>query len=162
MTDEEWMWLALRLAEKAQELDEVPVGAVVVKDGELIGQGYNQPITTHDPSGHAEMIAIRAAGQYLQNYRLEGCTLYVTLEPCAMCIGAIFHARLCRLVYAASDPKTGVCGSILDLPAEKRLNHHLEVANGLLAEESGRLLKQFFQRKRELAKSIQYENSNSN
>ena len=162
MTDEEWMWLALRLAEKAQELDEVPVGAVVVKDGELIGQGYNQPITTHDPSGHAEMIAIRAAGQYLQNYRLEGCTLYVTLEPCAMCIGAIFHARLCRLVYAASDPKTGVCGSILDLPTEKRLNHHLEVANGLLAEESGRLLKQFFQRKRELAKSIQYENSNSN
>ena len=154
MTDEEWMWLALRLAEKAQELDEVPVGAVVVKDGELIGQGYNQPITTHDPSGHAEMIAIRAAGQSLQNYRLEGCTLYVTLEPCAMCIGAIFHARLCRLVYAASDPKTGVCGSILDLPAEKRLNHHLEVANGLLAEESGRLLKQFFQRKRELAKSI--------
>ena len=162
MTDEEWMWLALRLAEKAQELDEVPVGAVVVKDGELIGQGYNQPITTHDPSGHAEMIAIRAAGQYLQNYRLEGCTLYVTLEPCAMCIGAIFHARLCRLVYAASDPKTGVCGSIWDLPAEKRLNHHLEVANGLLAEESGQLLKQFFQRKRELAKSIQYENSNSN
>lgn len=162
MTDEEWMWLALRLAEKAQELDEVPVGAVVVKDGELIGQGYNQPITTHDPSGHAEMIAIRAAGQYLQNYRLEGCTLYVTLEPCAMCIGAIFHARLCRLVYAASDPKTGVCGSILDLPAEERLNHHLEVANGLLAEESGQLLKQFFQRKRELAKSIQYENSNSN
>lgn len=154
MTDEEWMWLALRLAEKAQELDEVPVGAVVVKDEELIGQGYNQPITTHDPSGHAEMIAIRAAGQYLQNYRLDGCTLYVTLEPCAMCIGAIFHARLCRLVYAASDPKTGVCGSILDLPAEKRLNHHLEVANGLLAEESGRLLKQFFQRKRELAKSI--------
>lgn len=160
MTDEEWMQLALRLAGKAQELDEVPVGAVIVKDGELIGQGYNQPITTNDPSGHAEMIAMRAAGQYLKNYRLEGCTLYVTLEPCAMCIGAIFHARLGRLVYAASDPKTGVCGSVLNLPAEKRLNHHLEVSNGLLAEESGQLLKQFFLRKRKLAKSIQNENSN--
>lgn len=148
------MQLALRLAGKAQELDEVPVGAVIVKDGELIGQGYNQPITTNDPSGHAEMIAMRAAGQYLKNYRLEGCTLYVTLEPCAMCIGAIFHARLGRLVYAASDPKTGVCGSVLNLPAEKRLNHHLEVANGLLAEESGQLLKQFFLEKRKLAKSI--------
>lgn len=154
------MRLALRLAGKAQELDEVPVGAVIVKNGELIGQGYNQPILTNDPSGHAEMIAMRAAGQYLKNYRLEGCTLYVTLEPCAMCIGAIFHARLCRLVYAASDPKTGVCGSVLNLPAEKRLNHHLEVANGLLAKESGQLLKQFFLRKRKLAKSIQNENSN--
>ena len=112
MSDEEWMRLALRLAGKAQELDEVPVGAVIVKNGELIGQGYNQPILTNDPSGHAEMIAMRAAGQYLKNYRLEGCTLYVTLEPCAMCIGAIFHARLCRLVYAASDPKTGVCEPI--------------------------------------------------
>lgn len=160
MSDEEWMRLALRLAGKAQELDEVPVGAVIVKNGELIGQGYNQPILTNDPSGHAEMIAMRAAGQYLKNYRLEGCTLYVTLEPCAMCIGAIFHARLCRLVYAASDPKTGVCGSVLNLPAEKRLNHHLEVANGLLAKESGQLLKQFFLRKRKLAKSIQNENSN--
>lgn len=154
MTDEEWMQLALRLAGKAQELDEVPVGAVIVKDGELIGQGYNQPITANDPSGHAEMIAIRAAGQYLRNYRLEGCTLYVTLEPCVMCIGAIFHARLSRLVYAASDPKTGVCGSVLDLPAEKRLNHHLEVEFGLLAEESSQLLKQFFLEKRKLAKSI--------
>ena len=154
------MQLALRLAGKAQELDEVPVGAVIVKDGELIGQGYNQPITTNDPSGHAEMIAMRAAGQYLKNYRLEGCTLYVTLEPCAMCIGAIFHARLGRLVYAASDPKTGVCGSVLNLPAEKRLNHHLEVSNGLLAEESGQLLKQFFLRKRKLAISIQNENPN--
>lgn len=154
MTDEKWMQLALGLAGKAQELDEVPVGAVIVKDGELIGQGYNQPITTNDPSGHAEMIAMRAAGQYLKNYRLEGCTLYVTLEPCAMCIGAIFHARLGRLVYAASDPKTGVCGSVLNLPAEKRLNHHLEVSNGLLAEESGQLLKQFFLEKRKLAKSI--------
>ncbi len=160
MMDEEWMRLALGLAEKAQELDEVPVGAIIVKNGEIIGQGYNQPIKTNDPSGHAEMIAIRAAGQQIQNYRLEECTLYVTLEPCAMCIGAIFHARLRRLVFAASDPKTGVCGSILDLPAEKRLNHHLEVHKGLLAEESARLLRQFFYGKRHLDKLARYENSN--
>lgn len=158
MMDEEWMRLALGLAEKAQELDEVPVGAIIVKDGKAIGQGYNQPIKTNDPSGHAEIIAIRAAGEHIQNYRLEGCTLYVTLEPCVMCIGAIFHARLHRLVFAASDPKTGVCGSVLDLPTEKRLNHHLEVHKGLLAEESARLLKQFFYKKRNLDKPTQYEN----
>ncbi len=145
----EFMRSALEQASYAQALGEVPVGAVVVQDDTLIiGRGYNRPITSNDPSAHAEIMAIRQAGQYQKNYRLISCTLYVTLEPCAMCIGAIFHARIERLVFAANDPKTGVCGSVIDLPAETRLNHHLQVNSGILSTEASTMLKQFFAQKR--------------
>ena len=143
-----FMRSALEQALKAQVLGEVPVGAVIVQNEMIIGRGYNCPITMKDPTAHAEVIAIRNAGDYLKNYRLPGCTLYVTLEPCIMCIGALFHARIERLVYATTDPKTGVCGSVVDLPAEPRLNHHLQVNSGILAEEASALLKQFFAQRR--------------
>lgn len=142
------MQVALALARQAQEGGEVPVGAVVVRNGVIVGRGFNRPIAATDPSAHAEIMALRDAGNYLSNYRLLDCTLYVTLEPCVMCIGAIFHARIQRLVYAATDPKTGACGSVIDLPAETRLNHHLQVDAGILAQEAGALLKQFFAQKR--------------
>lgn len=142
--DMDFMRSALELAEAGREAGEVPVGAVVVKDGLVIGQGYNRPITAVDPTAHAEVMALREAARYLGNYRLGGCTLYVTLEPCAMCVGAIFHARIVRLVYGAPDSKTGACGSVIDLPAEGRLNHHVQVASGVLAEECARMLRQFF------------------
>ena len=142
------MQVALALARQAQEGGEVPVGAVVVRDGVIVGRGFNRPIAATDPSAHAEIMALRDAGNYLSNYRLPDCTLYVTLEPCVMCIGAIFHSRIQRLVYAATDPKTGACGSVVDLPAETRLNHHLQVDAGILAPEAGALLKQFFAQKR--------------
>ncbi len=142
------MQVALALARQAQEGGEVPVGAVVVRDGVIVGRGFNRPIAATDPSAHAEIMALRDAGNCLSNYRLLDCTLYVTLEPCVMCIGAIFHARIRRLVYAATDPKTGACGSIVDLPAETRLNHHLQVDAGILAPEASALLKQFFAQKR--------------
>ncbi|SDY23178.1 tRNA adenosine(34) deaminase TadA [Nitrosomonas sp. Nm58] len=148
MNDEYFMRVALDLAFKAQELGEVPVGAVIVRKGEIIGRGYNRSIVAMDPTAHAEVTALRDAAQNLHNYRLLDCTLFVTLEPCTMCIGALFHARIKRLVYAAADPKTGVCGSVLNLPAETRLNHHLEVTGGVLAHEASGLLKQFFIRKR--------------
>jgi len=122
----------------------VPVGAVVVKDGAIVGRGYNAPISESDPSAHAEIRALRDACRSLRNYRLEGCSLYVTLEPCAMCAGAIMHARIARVVYGAADPKTGACGSIVDLFSEKRLNHHAQVEGGVLATEAGRLLSEFF------------------
>jgi tRNA(adenine34) deaminase len=146
--DAAFMRLALAQAELARAEGEVPVGAVVVKDGEVIAVGYNQPIGRHDPSAHAEIMALRAAGEKLGNYRLPGCALYVTLEPCAMCSGAMMHARLARVVYAASDPKTGVCGSVLDLFAHAVLNHHTEVAGGVLAEEASAMLKAFFAERR--------------
>ena len=139
---------ALELAQQAQAIDEVPVGAVVVKDGAIIGCGYNQSITTKDPTAHAEVMAMRDAAQNIGNYRLLDCTLYVTLEPCVMCVGALFHARIARLVYAATDPKTGVCGSVIDLPAEARLNHHMQVSGGVLAEQASTMLKQFFAARR--------------
>lgn len=142
------MQVALALARQAQEGGEVPVGAVVVRNGVIVGRGFNRPIAATDPSAHAEIMALRDAGNYLSNYRLLDCALYVTLEPCVMCIGAIFHARIQRLVYAATDPKTGACGSVIDLPAETRLNHHLQVDAGILAQEAGALLKQFFAQKR--------------
>ncbi len=142
------MQVALALARQAQEGGEVPVGAVVVRDGVIVGRGFNRPIAATDPSAHAEIMALRDAGNCLSNYRLLDCTLYVTLEPCVMCIGAIFHARIRRLVYAATDPKTGACGSIVDLPAETRLNHHLQVDAGIMAPEASALLKQFFAQKR--------------
>jgi tRNA(adenine34) deaminase len=139
---------ALQLAAQAAEQGEVPVGAVVVKDGRIVGRGYNQPISSSDPSAHAEIRALRDAASALANYRLNGCTLYVTLEPCAMCAGAIMHARVSRLVYGAADPKSGACGSVVDLFAENRLNHHAEVTGGVLATEAGKQLSEFFAARR--------------
>jgi tRNA(adenine34) deaminase len=142
--DTAFMREALKLASEAAGQGEVPVGAVVVKDGAIVGRGFNSPISGNDPSAHAEMRALRGAAKALGNYRLEGCSLYATLEPCAMCAGAIMHARIARLVYGAADPKTGVCGSVVDLFSEKKLNHHTEVTGGVLAVEAGRLLSEFF------------------
>jgi len=135
---------ALRLAGQAAQIGEVPVGAVVVLDGEIIGRGYNAPISRHDPSAHAEMMALRDAAQRLGNYRLVDCELFVTLEPCLMCAGAIMHARIARVIYGASDPKTGACGSVLNAFAESRLNHHTAVSGGVLAEECGAMISNFF------------------
>lgn len=140
---------AIALAQQAATQQEVPVGAVVVKDGVIIGRGSNAPISLHDPSAHAEMLALRDAAQHIGNYRLVDCALYVTLEPCAMCAGAIQHARIARLVYGASDAKTGACGSVVDLMREPKLNHHTQVTAGLLAEECGQLLSAFFKARRE-------------
>lgn len=146
--DTAFMREALSLARQAAAAGEVPVGAVVVDKGKVVGRGYNAPIASHDPSAHAEMQALRAAGKALGNYRLPGCVLYVTLEPCAMCVGAMLHARIARLVYGAADPKTGACGSVIDLFAEPRLNHHATLASGVMAEECGALLREFFAAKR--------------
>jgi len=139
---------ALALAEEAAKQGEVPVGAVVVKDGQVIGRGYNRPITTSDPTAHAEIVAMREAAAHLGNYRLAGCELFVTLEPCVMCVGAMAHARIARIVYGAADPKTGACGSIVDLPALETFNHHGRFEGGLLAEESADALKRFFAERR--------------
>jgi tRNA(adenine34) deaminase len=144
MTDADYMCVALALAEQAQLLGEVPVGALVVKEGEIIGRGFNTPITCQDPSAHAEMRALRDAAKNIGNYRLVGCELYVTLEPCLMCAGAIMHARIARVVFGASDLKTGACGSVLNVFAEQRLNHHAHVQGGVMAAECGALLTQFF------------------
>lgn len=146
--DAYWMQQALALAEQAAVAGEVPVGAIVVKDGVVIGQGSNAPIGLHDPSAHAEVLALRHAAQTLENYRLVGCTLYVTLEPCAMCAGAIQHARIAKLVYGASDPKTGACGSVVNLMQETKLNHHCEVESGVLAAQCGQMLSNFFSARR--------------
>jgi tRNA(adenine34) deaminase len=148
MYEDDFMRVALTLADQARSAGEVPVGAVVVRDGAVIGSGFNSPISRHDPSAHAEILALRAAATASGNYRLKGCTLYVTLEPCVMCSGAILQARIGRVVYGAPDPKTGACGSVLNLFAEPRLNHHTAVEGGMLAEECGRLLKDFFQERR--------------
>lgn len=149
-----YMGLALEQARLAWAEGEVPVGAVVVKDGEVIAAGYNQPIGRHDPTAHAEIVALRAAAARLGNYRLPGCELYVTLEPCVMCSGAMMHARLARVVYAARDPKTGACGSVLDLFEQERLNHHTEVQGGVMADESSSLLKAFFAERRAAARKL--------
>ena len=135
---------ALSLAAEAAAAGEVPVGAVVVKDGEIVGRGWNRPIGTRDPTAHAEIVALRDAAARLGNYRLPGCELFVTLEPCAMCVGAMLHARLARVVFGAADPKTGACGSVVALAAEARLNHQTAFEGGLLADECGALLKRFF------------------
>jgi tRNA(adenine34) deaminase len=150
MSDDDirFMRAALELAREAGSLDEVPVGAVVVHEGQIVGRGYNQPISRHDPTAHAEVMALRDAAQKLGNYRLPDCTLYVTLEPCVMCSGAIMHARLARVVYGAPDPKTGAAGSVIDLFAEARLNHHAVIESGVLAEECGQLLSSFFAARR--------------
>ena len=148
MNEEDYMRAALEQARAAGAVDEVPVGAVVVLDGEIVGRGFNQPIGRHDPTAHAEIMALRDAAARLGNYRLPGCTLYVTLEPCVMCSGAIMHARIARVVYGARDPKTGVAGSVLDLFAESRLNHHATIEGGLLADDCGHMLSSFFAARR--------------
>jgi len=149
--EQQFMRLALEQAQHAWDLGEVPVGAIVVKDGVVIARGYNQPIGRHDPTAHAEIVALRAAAEALGNYRLPGCELYVTLEPCVMCSGAMMHARLARVVYGATDPKTGACGSVVNLFGQEQLNHHTEIAGGVLAEECGVMLKSFFAARRAAA-----------
>ncbi|MCM8594575.1 tRNA adenosine(34) deaminase TadA [Accumulibacter sp.] len=148
MNDEFFMREALSLARAAECLGEVPVGAVVVRDGEIIGRGFNSPIGEQDPTAHAEIAALRDAARRLGNYRLPGCELFVTLEPCAMCAGALLQARISRLVYGARDAKTGVHGSVVDLFAVPRLNHHTRVVGGVLAVECGRVLSAFFAERR--------------
>ncbi len=138
------MQTAIELARQAAAMHEVPVGAVVVKNGAVVGRGYNRPIALSDPAAHAEIMAMRDAAQHLGNYRLTDCDLYVTLEPCCMCVGAMMHARIGRVFFGAADPKTGACGSVVNLFAESRLNHHTEVMGGILADEAGALLRQFF------------------
>ena len=150
VADEAWMQRALGLAERAErEDDEIPVGAVVVgPGGEVLGEGWNRNITEHDPTAHAEIVAMRQAGKALGNHRLVGCTLYVTLEPCAMCAMAMVHARLARVVFAAVDPKTGAAGSVFDLLADPRHNHRVDVVGGVMAAEAGTRLSNYFRRKR--------------
>ena len=147
-SDEAWMGEALALARAAGGRGEVPVGALVVRDGVVLGRGGNAPIAASDPTAHAELAALRDAARFVGNYRLPGCAMYVTLEPCPMCAGAIMHARIARLVFGASDPKTGACGSVVDLFAEARLNHHATVTRGIRADECGRLLSDFFAARR--------------
>ena len=142
------MRIALHLARRAAVAGEVPVGAVVVKEGAVLGEGWNQPIGRHDATSHAEIEAIRAACRATGNYRIPGASLYVTLEPCAMCIGAIFHARIARVVFGAPDPKTGAAGSVINLFGEARLNHHAMVEGGVLAAECGAMLREFFASRR--------------
>ncbi len=139
---------ALAQAREAEAIGEVPVGAVVVKDGQIIGRGFNAPISRHDPSAHAEMMALRDAARHLGNYRLVGCELFVTLEPCVMCVGAMFHARIARVVYGARDPKTGAAGSVFNLFTMAQLNHHARIEGGMLAEECSKVLTDFFARRR--------------
>ncbi|RZF82460.1 tRNA adenosine(34) deaminase TadA [Pseudoalteromonas sp. CO325X] len=149
LNDEYWMAKALACADKAEQLGEIPVGAVLVKGGELIAEGWNQSITLNDPSAHAEMMAVRAAGVALNNYRLIDCTLYVTLEPCSMCAGLLVHSRIARLVFGANDLKTGSAGSIMNLVQEPRLNHQVEVTKGVLEQQCATKLSAFFKRRRQ-------------
>ena len=150
MTDDDFrfMKLALELAKKAELKDEVPVGALVVRNGEIIGRGMNASISDHDPTSHAEINAIRDAAKAIKNYRLKDCSIYVTLEPCAMCVGAIQHARIEKIIYGAPDPKTGACGSTVNLINIKEINHHAEAVGGILEKECGQILKDFFLSKR--------------
>ncbi len=147
------MRLALTQAAEARAAGEVPVGAVIVKEGDVIATGFNRPISHRDPTHHAEIAALRSAATRLGNYRLPGCTLYVTLEPCVMCAGAMMHARIARVVFGASDPKTGACGSVLNLFAERRLNHHAELTGGVLADECGTMLSDFFAERRQQSRT---------
>jgi len=147
-TADDWMGEALLLAQAAGARGEVPVGAVVVRDGAIIGRGGNAPIAASDPTAHAEIAALREAARTTGNYRLPGCALYVTIEPCAMCAGAILHARIAEVVFGAADPKTGACGSVVDLFAETRLNHHASLVRGVRAAECGALLSGFFASRR--------------
>ncbi len=146
--DQAYMRRALELARHAEAAGEVPVGALVVLENEIIGEGWNQPIVSHDPTAHAEIVALRAASQHAKNYRLPGAVLYVTLEPCAMCAGAMVHARIARVVYGATDSKTGAAGSVFNLLDSSALNHRPQLTSGVLAEECGAMLKEFFQTRR--------------
>jgi tRNA(adenine34) deaminase len=146
--DAHWMRAALGLADDARRQGEVPVGAVIVKEGAIVGRGFNAPIGGDDPTAHAEIAALRDAARTLRNYRLPDCDLYVTLEPCPMCAGAILHARIRRVVFGAADPKTGAAGSVVDLFGEARLNHQTAIAGGVLAEECGAILRGFFAERR--------------
>ena len=152
MNDAIFMRQAIDQAHNAWALGEVPVGALVVKDGAIIATGFNQPIGTHDPTAHAEIMALRAAAGIVGNYRLPGCELYVTLEPCVMCAGAMMHARLARVVFGASDFKTGACGSVVNLFEQAQLNHHTVLTGGVMADECSALLKQFFSARRAQAR----------
>jgi len=147
-SDQYFMQQAIKLAKQAEQIGEIPVGAVVVYNNEIIGQGFNQSITLNDPSAHAEMIAIRAAGQFIHNYRLTDCTLYVTLEPCAMCAGLLVHSRIKRLVYASDDYKTGCAGSVLNLIDHEQMNHQIDCTQGVLKEDCSEMLSDFFKRRR--------------
>jgi tRNA(adenine34) deaminase len=149
--DRRFMRRALNLAQNARQAGEVPIGAVLTVDGAVVGEGYNRPISSRDPTAHAEVQALRDAAQRLGNYRLPGSVLYVTLEPCAMCAGALMHARVARVVFGAPDPKSGACGGVVNLFAEPRLNHHAQIQGGLLAEECGALLRAFFALRRSSA-----------
>lgn len=149
-----WMQYAIELAARAEAAGEVPVGAVLVKDGQVLGEGWNLSINGHDPTAHAEMQAIRQSGQALQNYRMLDCTLYVTLEPCAMCAGALVHSRVKRLVYGATDLKAGACGSVFDIVRHPQLNHQLDVTPGVLAEDCATQLSAFFQKRRAEQKAL--------
>ena len=146
--DHQFMRLAIEQAQLAAQSGEVPVGAVLVRDGQVISKAFNRPIANHDPSAHAEMLALREAALLEENYRIPGSTLYVTLEPCAMCSGAMLHARISRVVFGASDPKTGAAGSVLDLFASKQINHQTSVEGGVMGEECGQLLRDFFKERR--------------
>lgn len=154
VNDALWMQAALDLARCGGEAGEVPVGAVVVKDGRIIGRGYNRPISGNDPTAHAEIMALRDAAAHLRNYRLSDCTLVVTMEPCVMCAGAILHARIARLVYGAREYKTGAHGSVMDVFAEPRLNHHCEVHQGVLAAECAALISDFFEARRQAKRAV--------
>lgn len=147
-TDEFWMAHALTLAKHAEQQGEVPIGAVIVENDQIIGEGWNQPISSHDPTAHAEIIAIRNACQHLENYRLTNAALYVTLEPCLMCAGAIVHARIARVVYATKEPKTGAVGSCFDVFNTQQLNHYVHSEHGVLAQQSSELLLNFFKARR--------------
>ncbi|KPV95098.1 tRNA-specific adenosine deaminase [Pseudoalteromonas sp. P1-9] len=147
-SDEYWMIEALKRADIAEQHGEIPVGAIVVKDNQIIAEGYNLSITQHDPSAHAEMMAIRQAGKYIENYRMLDCTLYVTLEPCSMCAGLLVHSRIKRLVFGAHDEKTGSAGSIMDLTRHEKLNHQVDVTSGVLAEVCSEKLSAFFKKRR--------------
>lgn len=146
--DEFWMQHALQLAQSAVAAGEVPVGAVLVRDEQVIGEGWNQPISASDPTSHAEIMALRAAASHINNYRLLNTTLYVTLEPCSMCAGAIIHSRVKRVVYGASDPKGGAAGSVFEILGTDKLNHKVEVSSGVLSEECSEILKAFFKQRR--------------
>lgn len=158
LIDQKWMKHALLLADKAEALNEIPVGAVLVKDDEIIAQGWNLSILNHDASAHAEMMVIREAGAKVENYRLIDCTLYVTLEPCPMCAGAMVHARIKRLVYGAADYKTGAAGSVFNLVANDKLNHKIEVTSGVCEELCATKISDFFKRRRKEKKALKREN----